>query len=288
MPPGKFGMAISSDISQNSESEITKLKRVLDRQIGIDALTTLINAIGDQTDEVGFSETAVGIDTNILLKLSSSTMAEDVFDYLGSEHAPPLILPGQAIQEFWNNQLNAVQTRADKLAKSFQKFSEELDKFGTDFGDFASSIRVILDQFSSEYGHVYDEATVRKTLKLLAVLKEKSSVPFVPRSDFKAIADMRSSTKTPPGFRDDGDGDFFIWADFLYGLKLQQISGATFDRAVLVTEDKKPDWSRKGLAHPILVSEAQAYLGVPFELWSQERLIREVTAQIQNPVKISV
>ncbi|MBT4966453.1 MAG: hypothetical protein HOJ94_06170, partial [Alphaproteobacteria bacterium] len=164
----------------------------------------------------------------------------------------------------------------DLTITQFEDFSDELDKFGEDFGDFAPVIKEKLNVFSAEHGHIFDKATIHKTLKLLEVLKEKSSVPFVPRSAFKEIVEIRFSTKTPPGFKDDGDGDFFIWADFLYGLKAAQSEGTNFTRAVLVTDDKKPDWSRKGRAHPILVSEAQAYLGVPFELWSQDKLIAEV------------
>ena len=113
-------MAGSPDADLDAGSDFTRLIKVLNREENIDALSPLIAAIGDEAEEIEFSNTAIGIDTNILLKLSKRKEAEDVFDYLGSNHQPPLILPGQAVQEFWNNQLNAIQTRADKLARKFE------------------------------------------------------------------------------------------------------------------------------------------------------------------------
>ena len=87
---------------------------------------------------------------------------------------------------------------------------------------------------------------------------------------------LRKRTRTPPGFKDDGDGDFFIWADFLTGLQLAQAKGSKFVRAILVTRDQKVDWSRAGIAHPILVAEMKALLGISFEIWSDERLNSEI------------
>lgn len=273
-------MASSSNTTQELPEILNQLHRVLDRFEELDALTPLIAALDDTAQDVDIADTAIGIDANVFLRLSSADNAEDVFDYLGSKHTSPLVLPGQAVQEFWNNQLNAVQTIGDNLSSSFSKFEKEIEKIDDDFEDYAPKIRQLLDDFSAEHGHVYDPATVRKTLRLLSVLKEKALVPFAPRSLFREIANIRNSTKTPPGFRDAGDGDFYIWVDFLYGLKMAQSKGAKFSRAVLVTDDKKIDWSRKGSAHPILVAEAHAFLSVPFEIWSRGRLIKEIEDHI--------
>jgi hypothetical protein len=46
---------------------------------------------------------------------------------------------------------------------------------------------------------------------------------------------------------------------------------------VLVTDDRKIDWSRSGMAHPILVDEVKALVGVPFEIWNLEKLADEIT-----------
>lgn len=261
---------------------LEEIKTVLDRSNSIDAINPLISAVDQKPQGQSLNDTAIGIDTNILLNLSNSSRAADVFDYLGSQHNPPLVLPGQAIQEFWNNQLSAVETIGDRLRKSFQKFSEDIQKYKGDFGEHLTPISEILDAFDEEHGHLYDQTTIRKTLGFLETLRDKSVIPFVPRTLFQEICEIRYTTKTPPGFKDQGDGDFYIWADFLYGLKLAQKSGDKFSRVVLVTDDRKPDWSRKGIAHPILVSEVQALLNTPFETWSYRTLIENVDSVI-NP-----
>lgn len=103
-------------------------------------------------------------------------------------------------------------------------------------------------------------------------------MPYAPRLRYKEIAAIRKRTKTPPGFRDEGDGDFFIWVDLLHGLQQAQLNKHSFSRVVLVSLDKKIDWSREGIAHPILVAEARALLNVPFEMWTLNDLAREVSA----------
>jgi hypothetical protein len=37
-----------------------------------------------------------------------------------------------------------------------------------------------------------------------------------------------------------------------------------------------PDWSRAGVAHPLLVAEVQAFVGVPFEIWTIAKLAAEI------------
>ena len=81
---------------------------------------------------------------------------------------------------------------------------------------------------------------------------------------------------TPPGFRDNGDGDFFIWVDLLTGLLEAQALGKEYRRVALVSLDKKVDWSRAGIAHPILVAEVRTLLNVPFEIWTIDRLSAEI------------
>jgi hypothetical protein len=133
-----------------------------------------------------------------------------------------------------------------------------------------------LDKLREDIELVYDQETVRQTMGFLETLKKKAEVSYVPRELFVAIAENRKRCKTPPGFKDPGDGDFFIWADFLAGLVEARQSGAAFSKSVLVTLEKKPDWSRDSVAHPILSAEAVAAAEAPFELWSLDRLAREV------------
>ncbi|MBR1086828.1 hypothetical protein JQ621_04985 [Bradyrhizobium manausense] len=253
-----------------------RLISVLDRQVACDSLNALVSAMKPDPATVALDETAIGLDANVFLRLASHTKSADIIDYLGSRHTAPLILPGQAIQEFWNNQLQVVDTVAATLRKQFESFKSSLAKVDSNFGDYVEQIEGLLDQFSDEHGHVYEEATVRRTLSLLEVLTRKASVSYAPRAPFHDIGILRKKTKTPPGFRDDGDGDFYIWVDLLIGLLQAQLEGGNYQRVVLVSLDKKVDWSRAGVAHPILVAEVRALLQVPFEIWTIEKLAKEI------------
>ncbi|MET4258737.1 hypothetical protein ABIC09_003687 [Bradyrhizobium sp. S3.12.5] len=253
-----------------------RLISVLDRQVACDSLNALVSAMKSDPATVTLEDTAIGLDANVFLRLASHPKSADIIDYLGARHPAPLILPGQAIQEFWNNQLQVVDTVAATLRKQFDSFKSSLAKVDANFGDYVEQIDGLLDQFSAEHGHVYDEATVRRTLSLLEILTKKASVSYAQRAPFHDIGILRKKTKTPPGFRDDGDGDFYIWVDLLIGLLQARVEGSSYQRAVLVSLDKKIDWSRAGVAHPILVAEVRALLQVPFEIWTIEKLAKEI------------
>jgi len=257
---------------------LEELKAKLDREASIDALPALIDAIdgGNQSDT--FQNAAIGIDSSAFLRIASHPKGEDLIDYFGATHSCPLILPGQTVQEFWNNELSAVDTVAKILAGSFDRFKKDLDRLDSDFGDLRNSLEATLNSFRDDHGAVYSEATVRKTLSLLNALQLKARVPFVPRTSFRPLAEQRQMTKTPPGFKDPGDGDFFVWVDFLLGLKQAQSAGEAFDHAILLTNDTKPDWGRPGATHPILVAEANAIVGVPFETWTLKRFAEKLLA----------
>lgn len=253
-----------------------QLIRVLDRQTSLESLDALVSALRPAPNTISLERTAIGFDANVFLRLSGHAKSEDIIDYLSSTHSAPLILPGQAIQEFWNNQLQAVDTVVSGLRKRFDSLKTDFGKVDKNFGDYAAQIDELLDKFSSEHGHVYEEATVRKTLALLEMLQQRALVPYAPRLRFREIATQRKKTKTPPGFKDDGDGDFFIWVDLLTGLQQAKAAGQAYERAVLVSLDQKVDWSRAGIAHPILVAEIKALVGVPFEIWTIEKLSSEI------------
>jgi hypothetical protein len=235
-----------------------------------------VGALKPEVSNTSLAETAIGFDSTVFLRLGAHAKSEDIIDYLSSKHSAPLILPGQAIQEFWNNQLQAVDTIATNVKKKFDAFKSELKKADPYFSQYAEKIEGLLEEFRTQHGHVYDEATVRKTVAVLELLQARASVPYASRTALKDVAAYRKRTRTPPGFKDDGDGDFFIWADFLTGLQLAQVSGAKFVRAILVTRDQKLDWSRAGIAHPILVAEMRALLGISFEIWTDEKLNSEI------------
>ena len=55
---------------------------------------------------------------------------------------------------------------------------------------------------------------------------------------------------------------FFIWLDMLDALLLAKARNIAFEQVVFVSNDKKMDWSREGVAHPILSAEMAALVGV--------------------------
>ncbi len=258
----------------------TELLDLLDRRTAIDAVAALRHALRRQESVIPLAETAIGFDANVVLRLGTDRRNDSIIDYLRSLHSAPLILPGQVIQEFWNNQHNAIRSMAKNGREQFQKLKSELDKFDDDFGGFAASFDDLMTKFSEEYGYMFDPSTVSRTDTFLDVLQTRALIPYVERSLYGEIAKVRHDTKTPPGFEDSGDGDFYVWADLLRGLQMARDAGTAFSKVALITHDKKKDWSRDGNPHPILAAEVTALTGKPFETWTLEQLQAKVNASV--------
>ena len=264
--------------TETLDTNLDKLEAVLDRQIPINSLSALLSSVDRKTQKnIQLENVAIGIDSSVFLKLANHRKSEDIVDYLGSKHHGPLIVPGQAIQEYWNNQYAAIPSIASGIKKKFDDLKKESDKLGPNFPLYAAEMGGLLSRFSSEFGYVYDSTTIRSSLSLLTLLNDKAALSYVPRMRFHKMALNRKRTKTPPGFKDDGDGDFFIWVDFLYGLLRAKELSQQFNHAVILTDDKKPDWSRASIAHPILTAEVQELVGVPFDVWTIDQFNEVIT-----------
>lgn len=262
-----------------SGSECDPLEDIIElfeRRGQVDGLSALIDALDPDEGDADLGSTAIAIDANVFMRVSTHPKSALIIDYLASQHSAPLILPGQAVQEFWNNQIDAVDTVARKLKRSFDEFRGQVDRIPEDLTEIKGKMAALVDEFSESYGYIYEGSTVSKTSDFLNILREKATVPYCPRPQIHGIAAHRKSTKTPPGFKDHGDGDFFIWADLLYGLKKAQLEKNDFSNVVLVTNDTKKDWSRDGKAHPILAAEIAALLNASFETWTLDKLIKKI------------
>lgn len=258
----------------------TELLDLLDRRTVIDAIGALRHALRREASTVPLAETAIGFDANVLLRLGTERKNDSIIDYLRSLHHAPLILPGQVVQEFWNNQHNAIKSMATNGKEHFQRLKSELEKFDNDFGGFATKFDELITSFTAEYGYMFDPSTVGRTDTFLDVLNARAIVPFVERSLYAEIAKVRHTTKTPPGFEDSGDGDFYVWADLLRGLQLARDAGTEFKNVALITQDKKKDWSRDGNPHPVLAAEVTALTGKSFETWTLDQLRLRVNASV--------
>lgn len=268
-------MVLSLSVSLKRFQVERSLAKLLRRETELAALQHLIEAM-DKKISLDLTGAAIGFDANVFLTLATYKGGEEVIDYLAAKHEAPLILPGQVLQEFWNNQLNAVDTLYSGIKKKIDPLRKEVSKIDKADLQYLTQAEEALDKFGEQYEALYGASTRHAVTKWLSVLKSKSYVPFVSRYKFSNIARHREATKTPPGFKDDGDGDFYVWADFLYGLATAKAEKQHFSRSVLVTGDRKIDWVRNGVTHPILAAEASAFTGVPFEIWTTAELVDAV------------
>lgn len=255
---------------------VNQVCTLLDRGTEINALTSLSSALKFELPEREFAETVIAFDANVLLRMSKNKKCDDIVDYLRTAFPGQLILPGQVIQEFWNNQFLGVDSISSALQKKFKEIKETIGELDDQFGDYAGRFDDLMKQFDDEYGYIFDENTARKTKLFVDLLIEKARVPFVTRSLIAASAEVRKRTKTPPGFKDGGDGDFFVWADLLLGLAELKRDRISYKRVTLVTLDKKIDWSRGGIPHPILSAEIYAISGAEFETITLDTLAKRL------------
>ena len=249
------------------DSDLERVWRVLNRDSAIAPLSELRTGLfSDGRPSFDPQEPfALGFDTNAIFRVGLGARGADSLDYLRAKHDGPVIIPGQAIQEIWNNLLAAVEPQAKKLRKMFDDLSVEVLGIDQSLGAPGVAVREAIEDLVSSHGDWIDPSAQAAFDATLDVLETVGTCRFVPRSEFATLAEIRKATKTPPGFRDAiGYGDFFIWADFLYG-----VAGSDpkdFGAVVFVTNDAKSDWSRHGVAHPVLVAEALGIVNVPFRL----------------------
>ncbi|MBS0256605.1 MAG: hypothetical protein JSR13_02700 [Proteobacteria bacterium] len=262
---------------RRAAADIEKILAVLNRDTAIDALTSLVYAVKGGAHSATLASSAIMIDANAILRIPSHPKSADIIDYLTGVHSGPVMLPGQVIQEFWNNQASVATTIFHKIQNKHNDLVREIDK-AKDTGLSASEpISLAVAAFREENEHIFDAELITKTSQFLERLAEKAIVPYAPRSGLDAIAIHRKRTKTPPGFRDDGDGDFLVWVDALFGLLRERRYGGVFSQVILLSNDKKIDWCRGNTAHPILHAEMKAILGVHFEVWTLDYFAKQIT-----------
>ncbi len=96
-------------------------------------------------------------------------------------------------------------------------------------------------------------------------------------------AERRRSAKIPPGFKDEGPGDYVLWRQTIDEAKR---SGRPF---VLVTDDRKEDWWWIEHGETIgpqfaLVTEMRKEAGVPFYMYTPDRLMVEARERLNVEV----
>lgn len=249
---------------------LDKVWNVLNRSTDVESLRELHRGLSErERPHLGINQTiAFGFDANAIFRLGLGAQGANSLDYLTNQHYGPVIIPGQAVQEVWNNFLAGVEPNAKAVSRKLGELENELATIGQELGVLGDGAKAAVQALIKSHGDWTDSQALVEFEGAVRALLSVGEVTYVPRDEFYRLAQVRKETKTPPGFRDESTnfGDFFIWADFLYGLAKADLDGV--DAVVMVTNDQKSDWSRNSVPHPILVSEARSISGKEFRLWT--------------------
>ena len=262
-------MPISS--SRFDDHRLETVWATLNRVYETDLLNELYNGLVPDGRPPLASDTriAFGFDTNAIFRLGLTRQGPNAIDYLSTLKGA-VVVPAQAIQELWNNFLSGIEPKSKTVAKKLQELESELEKIDQELGSFGADAKSAVEALVASHRDWTDPSAVATFVGTLKALLDVAEVSHVPRDDFYNLGLIRKQTKTPPGFRDEATnfGDYYIWADFLYGLA--KINLEDIDAIVFVTNDEKKDWSQNKVAHPILVAEARRVSGKEFRLWTLE------------------
>lgn len=183
-----------TDAAGELDPALTRVADILDRVARLDALPALAHAIQFALPQSALDKSVIALDANVILRLSNHARGADIVDYLRTDFPGRLILPGQVIQEFWNNQFLAVSTKATEIKRKFSELSDLIGSIDARFESFSGRFTAILDDFNEDFGYVFDDRTVGKTKLLIELLQEKAVVPFVPRTMLSSAAAVRKRT----------------------------------------------------------------------------------------------
>ena len=261
------------------ERTLQTVWNVMNRSSNIESFTELHRGLVDGRRPRIDDETdiAFGFDTNALYRIGlNGTSGDNAIDYLSQQHNAPVIIPGQTIQEVWNNIVAGLEPQAKKVQKAFEALETDLLAIEQELGTAGDTARVAIDALTDAHADWLDPSSFTIFDRTVEALLKVGSVSYVPRVEFTELARVRNDTKTPPGFRDENNnhGDFFVWADFLYGLA--KVSTGGLGASVFVTDERKIDWRRLARPHPLLIAEASAVSGLPFDLWTVADFQRHV------------
>lgn len=249
--------------------------KVMDGGLGGDAIGSSHQHLAPDWSEpeIELRSAIIGFDTNALLRVVNSSSGNDAIDFLSVRHDGPLIVPLQTLAEFWNNIDSFQRDLRSDLSNQLDQIRSIIDQVPT--ARFGGELHTLLNDLTKHAwvdGSLKVEDLPARIGDLLNALVGKGNITSVSRSRFRQLGSARMAAKTPPGFKDDGKlGDFFVWADWLLGLAAHR---AKATHAVFVTEDRKKDWYRAGVAHPILFAEVYEVSSLSFSLMPVSTFLR--------------
>lgn len=208
----------------------------------------------------------VALDTNVLKRLRHHPLQAESLVTRLKANGTLLIVPSQALTEFWNNHNVFAKEEWSQVRTAFESFRKKAVA-----ADPTNSFSVELSELDSILENIYsglnaraDPQFMQKSQNLVKTILQDAEVPEVSRVAFIEIAEARLRSKTPPGFADGTKvhplGDFFVWADFLLGV--MTVSSQLGEGVCLfATQESKPDWKTGGSGHPFLLAEATRITG---------------------------
>ncbi len=204
----------------SSKDRIAKLRGLLSWQDELSPFSPLIASVGRTNAGQLSPDAAVCFDANVYLNLGKGSRSTELIDYFGGRHMGPLLVPHQVLLELWNNHLGSIEVFTSRLQKQVGELSKTIEEIDAGYSTLREGARALVDQFHKEHGHIFSETTRTDLLALLEMLNRKAIASQVDRSIFSDLAVSRKRTKMPPGFKDEGDGDFFVWVKLMNGLLL--------------------------------------------------------------------
>lgn len=205
------------------------------------------------------SNVAIGFDANSILRLATHKKMDDILDIIQVKKLL-CIVPEQALQEFWNNELAVADSVNRKIKTKVDEIKKYLSESGVYEAQEIKNIENELIKLEANHGYLMDPKYREKTKNVFEFFSIAATVVTTPRDKLIEIANLRKKTKTPPGFKDDGYGDFFCWVDLIFALMINR-KKYNFENVLWVTSDKKMDWSRESIPHPILSAEMKTLVG---------------------------
>lgn len=203
----------------------------------------------------------IGLDTNILKVLRREPTLANSLLVTAQTNQTTLIAPGQCVVEYWNNHKVFASDEWSAFKSDLAKLTKRLTAESIEGHDEKSvrEIERLVQELSADLEESRSPEYMRKSRGLMQELLEAATLPMVSRATFAPLADVRLSSKTPPGWADDKTksaalGDFFGWCDFLLG-SLCVTDPQNRTRFVFVSDDTKPDWRTGSSGHPALIAE---------------------------------
>lgn len=261
-----------------AEKDLRALEDLVARTRPLNAFNQLSDNLKAPKMSAVLRSSHVCIDTCVLIHFAKHPKADTILDYFSSIHEGDLVVSAQSIQEYWNNHVFAIETVASGVSKKFTELEKEVKKVDPSWSNFSSEIDNLIARLKREYGHLHEPKLRAKLSSFADQLAKIATISEVPRSRFYAYAEQRKKLKTPPGFEDSGNGDFFIWLDFLYAIR--QSKYETASHAILVTDDTKRDWSKGSVPHPVLAAEMELFTQLSFETWTLDKLSETIEGEV--------